>query len=595
MKAKWIVSNIREVFTIILRQNPLYLLFSVLQIATTIIQPFISIFLFKYLLDTLDHGDPFSYSVRIILLFLIISLVNSNLRIVADNFTKLYAKNQMIPMSMMFCKKAVEMDYQNIENPEIANEINRAVNVLLNKDHLEHYLGSINSICISFGQLLITMVIMSKMNVLVLMTIGAVTLLNYLIHLKAQQRNHETRKEIAPVDREWRYLTSLTHDSSFGKAVRVFGLDQFLMHKIEGNRKRFIAIRRRMANRDFSSSFWVDILNVVQEAIIFLWLVFSVIYNGLSLGNFSLIFNSSQQLTESFSTLSNGFVKLYQNNNYINDFFSFLCREERLRKGGSKFVDWEGGTGILELDHVSFRYPGSDRYAIKDLNLIIAPGERITIVGDNGAGKTTLVKLIMRLYDVTEGEIRYNGMNIKQYDYDEYLSVISTVFQDYKILAASIYENIALNDVNEADKAKLDEILINCGLMDKVKSLPAGGETLLSRVYDQEGVELSEGQKQSIALGRALYKEAPVVILDEPTASLSPMAERDLYARFDELTQGKTVIYISHRLSSAQISDKICVIHDGMLAEYGSHEELIGLNGIYAKMFTLQSKYYETA
>ncbi|GJM68507.1 hypothetical protein HMSSN036_07230 [Paenibacillus macerans] len=349
MQGKRIIGNIREVFTIIVRHNPLYLLFSMLQIATTIIQPFISIFLIKYMLDALDHRVSYVHNVRIILLFLAVSVVNSNLKIIADNFTKLYAKNQMIPMSMMFCKKAVEMDYRNIENPAVADEINRAVNVLLNKDHLEYYLGSINRICISFCQLLITMLIMSKMNVFVLITVILVTVLNYLIHLRAQEHNYETQKEVAPVDREWMYLTSLTHDSAFGKAVRVYGLDHFLMRKIENNRRRFMAIKKRMANRDLSSSFWVDVLNVAEEIIIFLWLVFSVIYNGLSLGNFSVIFNVSQQLTESFSALSNSLVNLYQSNNYINDFFSFLQREEQLRKSGGEHIDRESGTGVLEL------------------------------------------------------------------------------------------------------------------------------------------------------------------------------------------------------------------------------------------------------
>lgn len=594
MKVKQIMSNIKEIFLIIVTQNPLYLLYSSLQIVTSIIQPFISIFLIKYMLDALEQKVSFGNSVTMILLFLAIGLVVGNLKIIADNYTKLYAKNQMIPMSMMFCKKSIEMDYQNLENPVVSNEMNRAINVLLNKDHLEYYLGSINKICISFGQLIITMIIMSQLNSFILLTILLITVFNYFINLTAQKKKYKIQKELAPVDREWKYLRSLTHDASFGKAIRIYDLNHFLMRKIEMNRDRLIAIKKRMANRDFNSSFFIDLLNFAEEIIIFLWLVFSVIYNGLSLGNFSVMFNASQQLTESFSALSNGFVRLYENNNYINDFFSFLRREERLRSNDGAHIDKESGLGILELDNVSFKYPGSERYAVKNLSLTIKPGERITIVGDNGAGKTTIVKLIMRLYDVTEGEIRYNGLNIKGYDYDEYLSMISTVFQDFKIFSTSVYENIALDGYEESEIEKIDEILKSCGLMDKVKSLPNGGETILSRVYDHDGVELSEGQKQSVVLGRALYKDSPIVILDEPTASLSPMAERDLYTHFDHLVQGKMAIYISHRLSSAQISDKICVIHEGMLAEYGSHEELMKLEGMYANMFMLQSKYYET-
>ncbi|MNJ44085.1 Lipid A export ATP-binding/permease protein MsbA [compost metagenome] len=414
-----------------------------------------------------------------------------------------------------------------------------------------------------------------------------------MINLTSERQKYKIQREIAPIDREWKYLRSLTHDVSFGQAIRIYNLNQFLLQKIDSNRNRFMAIKKRMLNRDFSRSLFVDVLNFAQEIIIFVWLVFSVIYNQLSLGNFSIMFNASQQLTESFSGLSNAFVKLYENDNYIHDYFSFLQREDHIRKTNGVHIDQKSGVGTLQFHNVSFKYPGSERYTIQNLNLTIKHGERISIVGDNGAGKTTIVKLIMRLYDVTEGEITYNGVNIKQYDHDDYLAMISTVFQDFKIFATSIYENIALDRYEEKEIQKLDQILENCGLTDKVQSLPGGGQTILSYVYDHEGVELSEGQKQSVALGRAIYKDSPIVILDEPTASLSPMAERDLYTSFDGLIEGKMAIYISHRLSSAQISDKICVIQEGMLAEYGSHEELMNLKGIYANMFALQSKYYE--
>jgi ABC-type multidrug transport system fused ATPase/permease subunit len=583
----------RKIFSIIVTQNPRYLLYSMLQIITSIIEPFISIFLIKYMLDALDQEVSFETGVGKILLFLAIGLIVGNLKIIADNFTKLYAKNQMIPMSMLFCKKSIEMDYQNIENPVISNEMNRAINVLLNKDSLERYLGSINSICIALGQLIITMMIMSQLNYFILITILAITVGNYFINLTSEKQKYKIQREIAPIDREWKYLRSLTHDVSFGQAIRIYNLNYFLLQKIDHNRNRFMAIKKRMLNRDFSRSLFVDILNLVQEIIIFVWLVFSVIYNQLSLGNFSIMFNASQQLTESFSGLSNAFVKLYENDNYINDYFSFLQREDHIRGTNGVHINQNSGVGDLQFHHVSFKYPGSERYTIQNLNLTIKHGERISIVGDNGAGKTTIVKLIMRLYDVTEGEITYNGVNIKQYDYDDYLAMISTVFQDFKIFATSIYENIALDRYEESEIHKLDQILESCGLTDKVQSLPGGGQTILSYVYDHEGIELSEGQKQSVALGRAIYKDSPIVILDEPTASLSPMAERDLYTSFDSLIEGKMAIYISHRLSSAQISDKICVIQEGMLAEYGSHEELMNLKGIYANMFALQSKYYE--
>jgi ABC-type multidrug transport system fused ATPase/permease subunit len=212
-------------------------------------------------------------------------------------------------------------------------------------------------------------------------------------------------------------------------------------------------------------------------------------------------------------------------------------------------------------------------------------------VGENGAGKTTFVKLLMRLYDVTEGEILYDGVNIKDYNYDDYMDVFSTLFQDYKVFAISIYENVTFHE-NPQDKDKIDDIFKEYGIFDKVQSLPKKGETIMSKEFEAEGMELSGGQQQRLAICRAVYKNAPFYILDEPTANLSPVAEHDIYLQFDKMVGGKSAIYISHRLSSSKFCDKICVFDKGQIAEYGSHNELMKNDGIYAKMFRLQSQYY---
>nr|WP_240927927.1 ATP-binding cassette domain-containing protein [Paenibacillus thiaminolyticus] len=286
-------------------------------------------------------------------------------------------------------------------------------------------------------------------------------------------------------------------------------------------------------------------------------------------------------------------INLYTINHYINDFFVFLRRQSDLRDHSRQIVIEAGeAPGKFEFVNVSFHYPNDPRTILKNINLTIEPGECLVIVGENGAGKTTLIKLLMRLYDVTSGAILYNGVNIKDYDYDSYMNVLATVFQDYKLFAVSVYENITFKEAEEHDAA-VHSLLEQNNLSAKIQSLPHQERTVLSRRFDRDGVELSGGQAQRIAFCRAMYKQSQVIILDEPSASLSPIAENEMYIHFSQMIKNKTTIFISHRLSSSSISDKICVLDDGEIVEYGTHNELILRNGLYKEMYEIQSQYYK--
>ena len=250
----------------------------------------------------------------------------------------------------------------------------------------------------------------------------------------------------------------------------------------------------------------------------------------------------------------------------------------------------------VEFKHVSFAYPRSEEKVLKDINMILHPGEHISIVGPNGAGKTTFIKLLCRLYDPTEGEILLNGVNIKNYAYDEYVKLLSVVFQDFQLFAFPAKENITLGQVKSKDaenKKNLDMIIEEAGLKTTLSRLPKGKDTYIFKGYEEDGIELSGGQQQKLAIARALYKDAPIIILDEPTAALDPIAEYDIYRQFNHLIGNKTAIYISHRLSSCQFCDIIYVFEEGKIKEIGKHEELVTLkDGIYAGMFEAQAQYY---
>ena len=246
----------------------------------------------------------------------------------------------------------------------------------------------------------------------------------------------------------------------------------------------------------------------------------------------------------------------------------------------------------IEFRHVYFKYPGSEEYALKDLCLTLTVGEKMAVVGMNGSGKTTMIKLLCRLYDVTQGEILLNGVDIKKYDQREYRQLFSVVFQDFHILPYTLGENVAAS--GEPDPERVMECLEKAGLGERVRSLPEGLQTFVTKQYDENGVEFSGGELQKTAIARAIYKESPFVLLDEPTAALDPMAEYEIYHNFDKIVDKKTAIYISHRLSSCRFCKKIAVFHEGRLIQMGSHEQLLqDTDGKYYEMWKAQAKYYQ--
>ena len=249
------------------------------------------------------------------------------------------------------------------------------------------------------------------------------------------------------------------------------------------------------------------------------------------------------------------------------------------------------GEHTIEFRHVSFRYPRSEKFVLRDIKLTIRPGEHLSIVGLNGAGKTTFIKLLCRLYDVTEGEILVDGVNIKEYSEEEYRRLFAVVFQDFQLFAFSLRENIAFGE--PADDRELERVLRLAGLWEDVQKLPDGLDTMLYKSFDENGTDLSGGQRQKTAIARALYRNAPVAILDEPTAALDPVAEYGIYRQFSRLVGGKTAVYISHRLSSCKFCDRIAVFSENTIKELGTHDELVHRpGGIYAEMFAAQAQYY---
>lgn len=276
---------------------------------------------------------------------------------------------------------------------------------------------------------------------------------------------------------------------------------------------------------------------------------------------------------------------------YVSDFYAMMDDESLYSNEGNLEPLTE--TFDIEFDHVSFKYPNTEKYIFKDLSFKINKGEKLAIVGANGAGKTTIVKLICGLFYPTEGVIRINGIDTREFDKQRYQEMFSVVFQDVRVYAATVLENIIGSSQDEADIKLAKEALEAVGLKNKIESLPNQYNHQLLKVIDENGLDLSGGEKQKIAIARALYKQGQVVILDEPTAALDALAEAQIYQEFNELAGNKTSVYVSHRLSSTKFCDHIALFSEERLAEYGTHDELMQQKGIYYQMFTTQGKYYQ--
>ncbi|MBD5496967.1 MAG: ABC transporter ATP-binding protein [Lachnospiraceae bacterium] len=332
-------------------------------------------------------------------------------------------------------------------------------------------------------------------------------------------------------------------------------------------------------------------METVTNLALYLYIGAKAYIGTFGVGNFFLYTGTVDRFLRAVSDFGSSIGSLRQNNDYLIEVYRYLDLPDDMYRGTLSVEKREDNKFEIEFRNVSFRYPGSDTYALKNVSFKFRIGERLAFVGMNGSGKTTFVKLLCRLYDPTEGQILLKGIDISKYNYDEYVKLFSVVFQDYFTFAFSLGENVSAQQ--DYDAEKVWSCLKQVGVWDKFSQMERGLETPLGTGYQTDGVEISGGEAQKVALARALYKDAPYIILDEPTAALDPIAEAEVYSKFNEIVGDKTAIYISHRLSSCRLADKILVFHDGEIVQQGSHDRLVeDTTGKYYELWNAQAQYY---
>lgn len=421
---------------------------------------------------------------------------------------------------------------------------------------------------------------------------GAIAVMAVIILMVAVKMNKAWFKasdEYSRLDRIFYYFLNMFSDYNTGKEIRIYKEQNLIEHTATG---RLLTdgeriLKKASMNTAKQSSF-VAILGALVGFGIYLFIGVKGLYGLFGIGSLVLYCGAFMQIIAGIMKMAVTFGKTAEMVPLVNYYFEIVNTEDEMTYG-NKTLDLSGGFEI-EFKDVSFKYPGAENYALKNVNLKIKNGEHLAVVGRNGSGKTTFIKLMCRLYDVTDGEILINGTNIKEYTKNSIINLYSVVFQDFKIFSVSLKDNVCANSDFKSDR--FYACLENANIKDRAERLPNKENTYLYKDLDENGVEISGGEAQKLALARALYKDAPVVVLDEPTAALDPIAENEIYSRFNSFVQNKTAIYISHRLSSCVFCDNIAVFDKAELVEIGSHQDLRNANGKYTELWKAQAQYY---
>lgn len=429
--------------------------------------------------------------------------------------------------------------------------------------------------------------------VIIVLLIGFSTIFSVMITMERTKVNNEAVTELAENNSRHR-----SQNRRWGSDMITFDLNRVVL---EEYRKYLLHPKwiEKVEKATIRYNTLSIILNGILTIAIFLFTAAKVYIGALGIGNFILYQGAIDKFVKALCGISTDMGKLFHNNQYLVEFYQFIDSPNHMYQGTLAVEHRDDIDYEIEFADVGFQYPRTDTWALRHVDLKFKIGDTLAIVGENGSGKTTFIKLLCRLYDPTEGRILLNGIDITRYRYQEYIGLFSVVFQDYKLFGFSLGENVASNYRYDENKAR--QCLIRAGMGEKLKALDhdaaaRGGNALhraIGREYDSEGIDFSGGELQKIALARALYKDAPFVILDEPTAALDPKAEAEIYTNFNALVRDKTAVFISHRLSSCKFCDEIAVFNKGSIVQTGSHDELVvDRDGKYYELWSAQAQYY---
>ncbi len=578
-------------FKAIWKLKPSIYLCYFVEICMSFIQPMLITIMPRFVIDELLSGKD----AKKVVTYVLIMVLGYEFCGLLVNFSKCQKAKQKDAINrhfnMMLSQRTMCMDFQHTENPDILNQIEQIKSGMNytggSTALLDCVSGIISGIMLVVGTGFLFM--MGSPLLIIIMLIAI--LLHVLLTGKSNAIEMKFYQERASFDRSFAYILWQLSNYRFGKEIRLYNAQDMMLKKADYYNGALADKMKEQANAVVKVTGIDTLISLSQMALVYLYLGIKVITKAIGYGDFAMYLSAITNFMNGIQSIFSHIQMIFNKSYYLGKLVDFLNMPNKM-DSGEQTPDYSKGHTI-EFKHVYFKYAGANDYVLKDISVSINSGEHVALVGLNGAGKTTFIKLLCRLYDVEKGEILVDGINIKEYAYDSYVKLFSVVFQDFKLFSFSLRENIVCSDT-EINEAQVESDLRKVGIFEKFDSLEKKMDTSLFKDFDEKGVEPSGGEQQKIAIARALYRDASIIILDEPTAALDPIAEMEIYTHFNDLVKEKTAIFISHRLSSCMFSDRIIVFKDGKIIEMGSHNELLQIpDGEYAGMFNAQAVYYK--
>ncbi len=489
--------------------------------------------------------------------------------------------------------KVQQTSFPNVSSTSFLEKWERSMVALSNNNSAsEKIWATLTAILQNSLNFIIYLGLLATVDGRLILVVIVTALVGFAVTQKVNDWRFQHRQEEDKIIKKIDYLDKKATDATPAKDIRLFHMKNWLLDVYQEGMTDLNLFLKKRERHLFIGSGTDILMNFLRNGFAYAYLIYFTLQNNLSAAEFLLYFSTVTSFSQGLTIILTEFNTLKKQSIDLSRTREFIDMPETFKFTDGKALEPSlDKTYELRLDHVSFHYPESKENILDAIDLTIRPGEKLAIVGLNGAGKTTLVKLLCGFLDPTDGRVLLNGQDIRQYDRRDYYRHFSALFQDFSILETDVLENITQTLDAPADK-RVEQILEQVGLTEKIKQLPQGVHTHIGRNIYEDGVELSGGQMQRLLLARALYKNAPIVVLDEPTAALDPIAENDIYQRYNDLTKGRTSLFISHRLASTRFCDRIIYLAAGKIVETGTHQELLAKKGQYAYLFEVQSKYY---
>ena len=570
------------------------IILSLLSASMVVLLNIINLYISPSILSVLERHASIEELLMTIILFGLGLLIVSGLSAYIDSnvlYGRISVRSEIINL---INRKAATTSYPNLNDEKFQGLLAKAGECTnSNRSATEAIWTTLTDLTSNILGFIFYIFLLMNVESILIVIVLVTTLVSYFISNYLNTYGYRHRDEEAQYEKQMMYILSQSRDRSAAKDIRIFGLRPWIEELFNKVMDAYIAFH----NKAEGVYIWARIIDLVlsflRNGIAYIYLINIFVTSGISVAEFLLYFTAVSFFSQWVSGILSGLSTLYKQSLDISIVRECLEYPEIFKfDEGERLIPKKGQQYEIKLENVSFRYPNTSTNTLTNINLTLHRGEKLAIVGLNGAGKTTLIKLICGLLDPSEGRVLLNGKDIKDYNRKDYYMMFAAVFQNFSLLAGSIATNIAQSE-DEIDMNKVKDSIAKAGLKKKIESLTKGYDTYLNREVYGEAIMLSGGEMQRLMLARALYKDAPFIVLDEPTAALDPIAESEMYQKYNEMTEGKSAIYISHRLASTRFCDRIILIDKTKISEEGSHEELLKRGGKYAELYALQSKYYQ--